>query len=235
MSYRLAIFDLDGTLTDTSAVDARCYAAALRDAFDVREVDTDWSRYGHVTDSGILREIFQERLERTPNADEESLFIKRFVEHLEGAFRADPGDFLPIQGAPSLTARLSAHPTWRFVLATGGWRDSAQLKLRYAGMEGLVPHLYGTAHDGVERTAIVEGAITQAQARYGGGAERLVLIGDAEWDVRTAAEMLLPFIGVATGEGAERLRAAGAATVVETLRGSKKMLELMDTAEVPAI
>ncbi|MBI3191378.1 MAG: hypothetical protein HYZ36_01850 [Pedosphaera parvula] len=51
----LVIFDIDGTLTETNAVDADCYVRALAEVFGFADVDTDWSTYPHVTDSGGLQ------------------------------------------------------------------------------------------------------------------------------------------------------------------------------------
>ena len=49
-------FDIDGTLVASVGFDAELYAEAVREVLGV-EIDTDWSRYENVTDSGILEEI----------------------------------------------------------------------------------------------------------------------------------------------------------------------------------
>ena len=61
---KLVVFDLDGTLTRTSAVDVECYARSLVDTLRFEFVDTDWSRYEHVTDEGILTQLFMEHFGR---------------------------------------------------------------------------------------------------------------------------------------------------------------------------
>jgi beta-phosphoglucomutase-like phosphatase (HAD superfamily) len=60
---KLAIFDIDGTLTETNKVDNECFVKAFADSHNITGIETDWTRYKHVTDSGIALEIFNERLD----------------------------------------------------------------------------------------------------------------------------------------------------------------------------
>ena len=52
---RLAIFDVDGTLTDTTGVDDDCYRDAAAAALGVSPSIVDWSGAAHFTDAGILQ------------------------------------------------------------------------------------------------------------------------------------------------------------------------------------
>ncbi|HET9210930.1 MAG TPA: hypothetical protein VFR03_11060 [Thermoanaerobaculia bacterium] len=47
---RLAIFDLDGTLTDTNAVDGECYLEAMSTELGC-VLNPDWATYQHCTDA----------------------------------------------------------------------------------------------------------------------------------------------------------------------------------------
>jgi len=38
----LAIFDIDGTLTETNAVDEICFVQAFADAHAITEINTNW-------------------------------------------------------------------------------------------------------------------------------------------------------------------------------------------------
>jgi phosphoglycolate phosphatase-like HAD superfamily hydrolase len=62
------MFDLDGTLVDSTNVDSACYLQALVDifGFDLDLIDRDWGNYPHVTDSGILQTLCQTELGRNP-------------------------------------------------------------------------------------------------------------------------------------------------------------------------
>jgi len=57
----LAIFDIDGTLTETNAVDEICFVQAFADAHSITRINTNWMEYRYVTDSGIMFQIFHER------------------------------------------------------------------------------------------------------------------------------------------------------------------------------
>ncbi len=62
------MFDLDGTLVDSCAIDADCYLQALVDVFgfDLETIDRDWANYPHITDAGILQTLCQTELGRNP-------------------------------------------------------------------------------------------------------------------------------------------------------------------------
>jgi len=55
---KLAVFDLDGTLTVSNRLDARCFTAALQEV-GAGPISTDWSTYREQTDSGIARECLE--------------------------------------------------------------------------------------------------------------------------------------------------------------------------------
>ena len=51
---RLIIFDIDGTLTRTMKADEECFVRSLAEVCGFNDVDTDWSRYKHATDSAVI-------------------------------------------------------------------------------------------------------------------------------------------------------------------------------------
>ena len=57
----LVIFDIDGTLTQTTNADADCFVRSLAEVCGFRDVNTDWSGYKRATDSGVFHEIHQDR------------------------------------------------------------------------------------------------------------------------------------------------------------------------------
>ncbi len=226
----LVVFDVDGTLTDTAAVDEECFATAFREEFGVDAVDTDWSRYSEFTDSTIIAEIFHELYGRGPTGNEIERFVARFVAILEGERDVTPERFAPIPGARSLVSRLLSESGWRIALATGGWGRSARLKLRCAGVDfGAAP--LASADDSRIRAEIAETAIGRAGGR--GAFARVVLVGDTIWDVRTAKRLALPFLGVARGARAEALRAAGTAAVVPDFADAAATLVALATVPAP--
>ena len=235
MTRRLAIFDIDGTLTDTEAVDASCFASAVQIEFGIGHIDTDWSGYAHVSDAAVLSELVEAHRGRPPEPAEVAAFIAQFVRRLERSYRADPAAFAPVAGASPLLAHLREDPAWSVAIATGGWGESARLKLALGGFTDLDDVPFASSDDGRARGDIVGMAIDRAHRRDGGRKyERLVLIGDAVWDVDTAVRLGLPFLGVATDERAVALRERGASAVVAGFRNLSQIVELLHTVSCPA-
>jgi beta-phosphoglucomutase-like phosphatase (HAD superfamily) len=48
---KVVIFDIEGTLTETNAVDSDCFIRSVGEVLGVRDFETDWSQYQFVTDS----------------------------------------------------------------------------------------------------------------------------------------------------------------------------------------
>src|SRR5919199_6051512 len=102
---RLVIFDIDGTLTQTTNTDAECFVRSLADVCGFTDVDTDWSRYRHATDSGIFQEIYEVRAGRSPSLIEVSQFRQHFVGLLAQASSETP--FACVTGASLMLSRLA--------------------------------------------------------------------------------------------------------------------------------
>ncbi|MGD0948556.1 MAG: HAD family hydrolase [Candidatus Binatia bacterium] len=230
---QLAIFDLDGTLMRTTRVDEVCYVRAVRQELGIQDIDNDWSKYTHSTDSGITAEILQIRFGRPPRPDELARVRERFVGLLAETFRTEPDSCSEIAGASAALQRLRAHPQWRIALATGSWQACAMLKLRTAGpdLDG-VPAAF--ADDSPAREEII--ALAQSRALQGYGQDdfgRVVYIGDAPWDVRSARRLGLPFLGIGSGRGARRLLADGASEVLPDFSDFDRLLQALEQAAVP--
>ena len=114
-------------------------------------------------------------------------------------------------------------------LATGGWRASAMFKLGRSGL--LVTHLPGGfADDDLSREGITSVARRRAESEAGRKAERVVYVGDAVWDVKNAASLGLPFVGIAKAARADRLRAHGARIVLDDFADAAAFADALDRA-----
>ena len=191
----LAVFDIDGTLTDTNAIDGEAFAAAVCAHLGLPSISTNWSRFPRVTDSAIFDTLCRDHLGHGAEAHD----VTRVQEQLLAHFARAPRDaFAPIAGARELLQALRGRDDWTVALATGAWACSARYKLKAAGLDDDDWPL-ASADDALDRATIVRTAI----ARAGGPFDRVVLLGDGAWDRSTARELALPFIPIG-------LRLAGA-------------------------
>jgi len=210
----LLIFDIDGTLTETTKADEECFVRAFKDVFGFADIDTDWSHYPRTTDSGIFHDIFTSRIGRAPAPEEVSRFRRHFVQLLAAVSAQSP--FAPVVGADRLLSRLAQDGSYRVSLATGAWRDSARLKMASARM-CFDDHPAATADDALERESIMKLSKARAAERYGEPLATLY-VGDGVWDARACRSVGIPFIAVGAGSRAARLLAEGAVCVFPDFR-----------------
>jgi phosphoglycolate phosphatase-like HAD superfamily hydrolase len=230
---KLVIFDLDGTLTQTNEVDDLCFPRAFAENLGVTGLNTDWSAYTHATDTVIFEESFAQRFERLPNSDESKSFRRHFVALLAELHASQPALFAEVSGASSFLDRLQRESRWRVAIATGCWKQSAEFKIEAAGLPTAgLPMAF--VEDGISREEIVQAAVHRAACHYKQQLfDRVVLVGDGLWDLKTAQKLGLPFVGVAEGERAERLRQAGVSHVLENFSNWTRCLAYFDEARVP--
>lgn len=229
----LAIFDIDGTLTETDRVDDICFVQAMADAHAITEISTDWAKYPHTTDSAITSYIFRIRFNREPEEAELLKFKSHFIGLLEGFRAKDSSLFAEIVGASLMLRRLNQDTEWRVAIASGGWRVSAALKLKAAGIKvNDFPAAF--AEDGLSREEIMQAAEMKARTHYRqNDFARIVSVGDGLWDVRTARNLKFPFIGLGSGEKEKELRRAGATHVIKDYVDYSLLLNCLVEADIP--
>jgi len=83
-----------------------------------------------MTDTAILRDICAERGLGEYESIEEAVRT-HFVQGLTSALGADPGSFSAVPGAQTVFS-VVRRAGWVPAIATGGWRASAELKLKAA-------------------------------------------------------------------------------------------------------
>jgi phosphoglycolate phosphatase-like HAD superfamily hydrolase len=192
----LAVFDIDGTLTEPYGIEDFSFLEGLELAFGFRDVDPDWTKYPHVTDTGIVTHLCLTRWGRPPTPSE----MARFQEAYSKSFlaRVSPEDGREISGAAELITGLRNANDWCVSVATGNCVRMALLKLTRGGIPCLDLPM-ATADDGISRAALVRLAIDRAEAHYGVTRFRhVVSVGDAPWDLMTARELELPFVVIGT-------------------------------------
>lgn len=228
MTQPCLIFDLDGTLCDTTGVDDECYRAAAAAALNVPPAHIDWTGASHVTDAGIARWLWQRFRTRAPTPEELTRFRLDFVRRLEAERTANLHRFQPVRAAPQLLDDLRRAGAL-LGIGTGGWRVSAQLKLAAAGLPAEL--LHATADDAEARVDIFSLAWTRVTASSGRPLAT-VLFGDSVEDVATARQLGWRFIGVGTGLNQTRLLEAGAGIVVPDYE-DRDLHDTLQRAQVP--
>ena len=225
----LAIFDIDGTLTESVAVDELCFVQAFQDVLGIEQINTNWLDYRFQTDSGLALEIYRNHLGRDPGGDEISRLQSRFVQRLGAAVEATGQPMRAIPGASALLHRLEADHGWQVAIATGGWKVSARFKLTSARLP-VDAFPWASADDALDRADILRTVIRRAGKHYGqDGFEKVVYVGDGIWDVRAAKVLGIGFLGLAPHSKAGRLVEEGASCVVPDFLDPAHVVECLES------
>jgi beta-phosphoglucomutase-like phosphatase (HAD superfamily) len=232
---KLVIFDVDGTLTDTNGVDDDCFLQAFEDALGITDISTDWESYPHTTDSAIALHVFQTKFDRAPQDEEIQKHKTRFLELLQIRSMMNPAQFVEITGAGAMLKRLRRESDWAIAIATGSRRDAVRLKMNAAKITGDDLPI-ASADDGLSREEILQIAVKMALKVYNQlEFEKIVSVGDGVWDVRTAANLEMLFLGIGDKKTAVKLRQAGANIVLKNYADYDLFLSSLENAVVPAL
>ena len=188
------MFDIDGTLVDSMRVDSHLYVRAVRETLggDVY-IDETWRPYVHVTDGGILDEILVQHRFEEPLDELRSAVRRRFIELVRGHLDTGTSVLREIRGATALLQELRARPNVRLAIATGGWAETALMKLAAIGvsLDGIG---FASSSDAHQRTKIME--LAAERALRGVVPTTRTYLGDGAWDQRASAELGFRFIAI---------------------------------------
>jgi phosphoglycolate phosphatase-like HAD superfamily hydrolase len=222
----LVIFDVDGTLIRSVAVDSECYASAFCDHLGIDGTSTAWETYPRGTDPGIAVTLYERHRGRAPLPSELAAFHDLFAERLRAALGIHQLDEVP--GARALLSALRADARFELAIATGAWRRSAMLKLTAADIDVAgIP--FASADDAFDRSQIVR----TAMARSKGDVDRAIFVSDGLFDVATASKLGIGFLGVGNGERAAALKDAGAGSVLADFLDTAPIVEKLWAAAIP--
>lgn len=225
---KLAVFDIDGTLTLGDGLGTRCFFEAFGEVFGEGRVDARLDGYVESTDCGIAREAAAKALGRAAVEAEIGRFKAAYLAKLEAEIRRRAAAYRPVPGADRFLPMLATTPGWNVAIATGNWRRAAVLKLECAGI--AAPPVAACSEDGDSRPAVLASAVRGA-ARASGGREfeAVVYVGDQPWDLRAAREFGAAFVGVASDERGRRLAEEGA-RVADSYVDAARFLALLEEA-----
>lgn len=221
----LILFDIDGTLLDTSGAGRRAFAQALDTAFGWRG-DADSISFAGATDLDLLLRIAERRGRALSPGDVEGFFAL-LPATLQTALATEPPHVYP--GVRDLLHALSGRADARLGLVTGNIESCAWVKLQACGLhEHFVLGAYG--HEHADRRDIARLAVERlsGQLPIGQSFARRFLIGDTPSDIAAGLAISAGAIAVATGSfSEERLRTAGATHVVSDLSDTPHLLRLL--------
>jgi len=183
----LVMFDIDGTLVNSSSFEDACYSKAVREVIK-HPVDTDWTKYINATDSGILNEII-DRNDLDRDRDNIHREVKlSFISHIKAHLHHTPVN--EIEGASAFMQLLRQRDDVVLAIATGGWAETARLKLESAGIDysGIA---FSSGSDHAGRVGIMK--IAEAKCSEIGLTSKSYF-GDAIWDKKASYELGFNFI-----------------------------------------
>ena len=191
----LIVFDIDGTLTDTVHLHQMAFKKGLQ-FIGVSTYNDAFSTYKHHTDLHIAKVIYESN---TGNP-----FLPATIHTLD-TFLYEEIKQAPIQeinGAKKLVEKLELHTDFGVCFATGSLYQPAVLKLNRIGVS-FDPFQLVASNTIEERENIVNQAINNAKRYYNTPQfDRIIAVGDGLWDLFTAKNLNLEFIGIGTSNQA---------------------------------
>lgn len=181
------MFDVDGTLVQSGKMDAACFIGAVSEVLKA-PIDPDWDNYVHITDAGIL----DHHLRLTglmANRDDihhqvRQAFVRRIKEYLQ------KHPLKEIMGAARFIRELKSLDAVTLSIATGGWLETAQLKLESAGID-IADIPIASSNDHYARTEIMKLARQKAGVSQD---NTVTYFGDAEWDKASCRQLGYNFV-----------------------------------------
>ena len=176
------ILDIDGTLLHSVEVDDALYRQAVQHVLGSVDLRPSLRDYPHVTDTALLLQIMEDNgiapsgvtIERV-----KATFFERLHQHMQRC-----GPFAQLAGAQRFLEHLVATQDIEVAIATGGWRESALMKLHSAGLDARnVP--IATSDDASERVGIMRVALDCLPGPF----ESIMYYGDGEWDRKASRDL----------------------------------------------
>lgn len=235
---KLAIFDIDGTLTRTTHVDDLSLAAGFGKFLGVHLPRVDWFEFGTSTDQGLCLAACRRYLNREPTDAEIARARELFLHELRARIRADRSLCECVPGAKAVFGHLQ-RAGWGLGVASGAWEQSARTKLEFAGVElPPIPATFSFAHADrrpAEREEIVGSTINMLLGEAPRHTASIVYIGDGVWDARASRALGIGFVGLRHDGEEAGLRAEGAGAILPNFLDVERLLHSLDRATVPVL
>jgi HAD superfamily hydrolase (TIGR01549 family) len=200
-----AIFDIDGTLTDSVDVHALAWKETLRHFGHEVAYERVRSQIGKGGDQ-LLKTLLP-RADLEKEQEEIDKFRgELFKKHYQHLIR-------PLAMVPELFQRIKAETGAKIVLASSAKEDEVDAYEKLLGVADLVEHK--TSSDDAEKSKPHPDIFAAALKRLGNPpAQQLIAVGDTPYDAQAAAQISISCVGVLSGGWSEQaLREAGCISV----------------------
>lgn len=185
----LLIFDIDGTLTDTVNMYHEIFNETLLE-LGFQNFNSNFNEYKHHTDSFVVNEINRNQRNTEQKQDIISMFEKLILEKIKLK------KIYEIKGAKKTIETLSKSENISICYATGSVFQTAKYKLDSIGINFTLDQL-ACSNVNEERENILKEAIEKAQKKKNiSRFERIISVGDGIWDLKTAQNLKLDFVGI---------------------------------------
>ena len=186
----LIIFDIDDTLTKSENQHQLAYVNSMKE-IGITEINQNWKEYLHHTDSYILKVNYENNFADKFDINLINDFENRMTEIMQ---TLEPVE--EIYGAKEFIDFLRTEKKYALAFATGSVLKPAFLKLEQANI-WYYKNLVASSNKFYEREQIVTDAIQKAKKFYSETEfDNIISIGDGIWDVKTAKNLNINFIGV---------------------------------------
>jgi HAD superfamily hydrolase (TIGR01509 family) len=196
------LFDLDGTLVDTSYLHAVCWWEALR-------------QYDHVIPMAMIHRAIgmgsDKLLDHVLGAEHDTAHDSDMSAAQSALFATWYSRVCPLPGARDLLAKCAGRGLEVVIATSAPERDLVALR-RALDADAFIAEVTTSADadDSKPSPDILVAALEQADL----SASQVVFVGDAIWDVQASARLDIRCIGVESGgTSEEELRRAGASEV----------------------
>ena len=227
----LILFDVDGTLIYSERRDSRCFAQTYTDLYHRPFPTIDWSKYPHVSDTTIFAHLIQQHFQRPVTSTEVAHFKRIYGERLRQQRLENPHHFYEVPGAARAVAQLLEHPAYLVAVATGGWKESAEIKMQHVGIPSERFWVSG-ADDKYTREEILQEAVQTVKNSHS-TLKRIVYVGDAAWDVHTTRNLAMDFVGIRHGQDHDFLLHLGATQVLSDFLNFDLFIKAIEAATPP--
>jgi beta-phosphoglucomutase-like phosphatase (HAD superfamily) len=184
------MFDIDGTLVNSYKFDEACYIKASKIVLGV-EISSNWKSYTYATDVGILNENIDRYNIKGNRGQIQQAFKQVFTNLIKEQVTTHPENIQEVKGAARFIQYLFNQENLKVAIATGGYEETAKLKLKAAGID-INGCAFASSGDHYSRTGIMKAAEKKALIEV--PLTSKVYFGDAVWDREASKSLNYKFV-----------------------------------------